>query len=174
MKKNPNWPRIKPGKPGQNGYSALHKRNFNVLLKESFFNPDNTFIDIKVPCPNDKFEIKKVYDISDSIFEDFQIAFDNLKTILIHISDSTASSTLGKEINFFLDGKILFDEVYDPITCNVKRLDLKKHQSLLVIVFNNNDDFCLEEVLEKQAVGKSIWGIFKPEEAGGGVIVTGP
>ncbi|TCP25727.1 hypothetical protein EV195_10386 [Tenacibaculum skagerrakense] len=173
MKKNPNWPICKPGKPG-NGYSSLHKKNFNVLLKESYFNPSKKYVSVKIPCPKKDFEIQKVYEVSSDIFLEIGINVSNLRILLIHISEPTAASTLGLDINFFLDGKILFDEIYDLETCQPIKFDIKNHESLLVITLNDDKDLCSSKILDNKIDKLSELLIIKPEEAGGGVIVTGP
>lgn len=95
IKKNPDWPTNKPGSKGANGYSCLHEKNFNILMKESFFNSNDNYIRIKIPCPNENFEIKKVYDISNDVFTELGLKIENLKIVLIHISDKTNSSSEG-------------------------------------------------------------------------------
>ena len=172
MQRNKKWPNCKPGKPG-NGYSNLHKKNFNLLMNESYFNTKEEYVSIKIPCPFEKFEIKKVYEIPNSVFLYIGLKI-NLKILLIHIKEPTGASSQGQSINYFLDGEILFNEIYDIETCERIRFEIEDHQSLLVLTLNDDITICPYKRLDKVINNLTESIKIKPEEAGGGVIVTGP
>ncbi|CAM1353512.1 hypothetical protein [Tenacibaculum halocynthiae] len=174
MRQNPNWPTCKSGRPGQNGYSSKHQKNFDLITKESFFHHSKKNINIKIPCPDNTFELRKVYDFTDDLQNNILNNHKtNVKVLAFHISDGTNNNRRNEPITFFLDGEVNFNEVVTPSTCMTGNFNIDESQGILIIVINDNIE-CLCDKFIFSCNREDKEAIRKPEEAGGGVIVAGP
>ena len=167
--KNPEWPsnRSVDGEP-----THLYESNFYAVTKASFFDYDTNFFQVKITCPSEHFILKEVYDFTD-VFERIT-RIKNIKFLIFHVTDNIGEQTLGLPISHFIEGKVQFDEIIDPKTCQPSNFDASNHQGVIIKVFNDDRaDLC------------NGWDPFKylspghfegnrPEESGGGVVVGNP
>lgn len=174
MSKNPNWPTNRSIKPED--LSHLYKKCFDIFPKKCFFDYISNSINIKIPCSNNNFKLKGVYDFSKE-FHSVVFNSETLKILVFHISDDTDIPSKDKPVKYFIDGKIMYNEIIDPETCKQKNIGLKNIEGALIMVFNNNiDSLCHISLFSKDyAEEKGLTFIKRrPDEAGGGVIVGNP
>lgn len=173
MKKNTKWPKPRPAKPNDN--KDLYKNNFYIAKdknKESYFSLEQNCIFFKTPTPNDEFELKAAYDLSNLFKTNVFSAVTNLKIILCHISDNTDRLGQNNNKSFFLEGEILFNEVLDIETNTQSNFTLNENDFVFVIVINENGEI-YKETLEKNTKLLN-FDNFLPNEGGGGVIIKYP
>lgn len=175
MEKNTKWPKPRTARPNEN--KNLYKDNFyiaNNKNKESYFTlePNNNRLFFKTPTPNDQFELKAVYDLSDLLNSNVISAINNLKLILCHISDGSNNSGQNNNKKFFLEGEILFTEVLNIETCTPSNFTTDENDFVFVIVLNENGEICKNSV--KNNAELLNFDILLPKEAGGGVITKFP
>ncbi|MCF2874959.1 MULTISPECIES: hypothetical protein [unclassified Tenacibaculum] len=174
MKRNPNWPANRGERPED--LSHLYKNCFDIFPKKCFFDYISNSINVKIPCSNNNFELKGVYDFTKE-FHSTVLSSETLKVLILHISDGTNISSKYKPVKYFIDGKIMYDEIIDPETCEQKNIDFKNTEGVLIIIYNNNiDNLCSTSLFsEEYAEEKGLNFILRrPNEAGGGVIVGNP
>lgn len=137
---------------------------------------DNTIM-IKIPIPNEKFEIKGVYNISKT-----------KDRILIHISDDTTNEICGltpMDLEHILEEEITSNEIEN--FNSAKTLDIENTEAIEAVIFNdtlesfeNFKDIILSKAMRYHGIlsqcrpsrlEELVYDEEQPNEAGGGVII---
>lgn len=122
--------------------------NLDVSPDISYYQYLDKYLEIETPVPNKDFVVIGAY-------YDYRFIYS---TIIIHITDKTGEKARGKPMTHLLKGKIKFKDLknIDPNLPSFNPID--NSQVIHVVIYN--DDGTLSS--------------FRPDEAGGGVIVGNP
>ncbi len=133
--------------------------NLYVVESFSFFNLKKNIIVLQTPIPNQNYEVKGIYNIT-----------DKENKILIHISDGTdnqAQERVPKRKNYILG--IIFEISNIQNATGANNLNLNGNgKTVEIVVFNeNNNNINANNII-------TIFTEKDPKEHGGGIIVEGP
>ena len=147
-------------------------KNLEILDTQSFYHFETQSIVIKFRVPNNKFNIKNIFNITKT-----------KPTIAIHISDGTEDNAQGhQDKENLLCGLFYVSDITKPVQLS----PIKENQKLEVFVINDKRNLTPEEIIEiieeqnnptpfeKDYSFKNDKEKANPKEVEGGVIVEGP